>query len=129
MISEEMREAAANLATLGRRHAVHRCSSVPPTARFACRSYISTVEGALAPILEDRGNDRHRAACAVVANSFHLRLLCPFIWQRLLEEAIGAEMRDARRAGYDPTIGDLTLKKMIGPTVPRLDNLNERRPQ
>lgn len=50
-------------------------------------SHISTVEGALAPILEDRDNDLHKAACAVVANSFHLRLLCPSIWQRLLEEA------------------------------------------
>ncbi|MDG0025862.1 hypothetical protein [Trinickia sp. Y13] len=39
---------------------------------------------------------------------------------------IGAEMRDAQRAGYAPTIGDLTLKKMVGPLVPRLDNLNER---
>lgn len=42
---------------------------------------------------------------------------------------IGAEMRDARRAGYDPTLGDLTLKKMVGPLVPRLDNLNEARRQ
>ncbi|TAM55843.1 MAG: VWA domain-containing protein [Paraburkholderia sp.] len=40
---------------------------------------------------------------------------------------IGAEMRDARRAGYEPTLGDLTLKKMVGPLVPRLDNLNEAR--
>ncbi|MEZ0606808.1 hypothetical protein ACAX43_32590 [Paraburkholderia sp. IW21] len=50
-------------------------------------SYMSMVEGALAPILEDRDNDLHKAACAVVANALHLRLLCPSIWQRLLEEA------------------------------------------
>lgn len=46
-----------------------------------------------------------------------------------VSDDIGAEMRDARLAGYDPTPGDLTLKKMVGPLVSRLDNLNERRRQ
>ncbi|CAN7292653.1 VWA domain-containing protein [Trinickia sp. LjRoot230] len=40
---------------------------------------------------------------------------------------LGSEMRNAQRFGYNPTVEDLTLKKMIGPLVPGLDNLNERR--